>query len=67
VKSQLKDFLPKHLDTKLASARISKTLHEAVRTQMSKDQEAGIPIDWIVLIEAACKTYLAERGVKNVG
>ncbi len=64
---RLNDFLPTKQDTTLAQAKIPTDLHQAVRDQMARDRDNKIRIDWTVLIEAACRAYLAERKVKLPG
>lgn len=66
---KLTDFLPKaepKSKTSLAQAQVSQDLHKAVREQMDHDKEAGIAIDWQVLITAACREYLSLRGAKKI-
>jgi len=62
---RLNDFLPTKIDTKLAQAKIPVELHNAVRDQLTKDQNDGIHIDWNKLVEAACRVYLSERNARK--
>lgn len=65
---KITDFLPKPkcTDKILVQAKIPTDLHEATRAQIDRDKKSGIDLNWNSLFEAACRSYLTERGAKNV-
>lgn len=65
---RLNDYLPTKIctTTTCVQAKIPTDLHGAVKLQMQRDIDDGIPMNWNELFVAFSRAYLAERGAKKI-